>query len=98
MHRAPTVTRWPVGAPFIAPAKARLLRYRAYNVTMATFSIAGARLAPRTRATSGSSTWPSVGGRVAFVLAALVLLLSGGAPPPGLRVEQLAAARAFPLV
>ena len=32
------------------------------------------------------------------MLAALLLLLSGGTPPPGLRIEQLAAARAFPLV
>jgi len=38
------------------------------------------------------------GSRIAFWLAALVLLLSCGARPPELRVEQLAASRAFPLV
>ena len=65
---------------------------------MATFSLAGARVAVQERAHRRASTWTRLGGQIAFCLAALVLLVSGGAPPPGLRVEQMAASRAFPLV
>jgi hypothetical protein len=39
-----------------------------------------------------------VGASVAFGLAALVLLFSGGAPPSELRVQHMAAPRTFPLV
>ena len=67
---------------------------------MATFSLAAARVRV---GCAGAGTGPGgrraqVGSGVASGLAALVLLFSGGAPPPGLRVEQLAASRAFPLV
>jgi hypothetical protein len=67
---------------------------------MATFSITGARAATRVRAPvrGRAGAWARVGGQVAFCLAALVLLLSGGAPPAGLRIEQMAASLAFPLV
>jgi hypothetical protein len=65
---------------------------------MATFSLARARALARDRGPGRASTWARAGSQVAFCLAALVLLLSGGAPPAGLRIEQLAASRAFPLV
>jgi hypothetical protein len=65
---------------------------------MASSSLAGARALPRDRAPSRARGWARIASQVVFCLAALVLLLGGGAPPAGLRIEQLAASRAFPLV
>jgi hypothetical protein len=66
---------------------------------MATFSLADARARVAARATGrGLARRAGLGTSVALCLAALVLLFSGGPPPPGLRVEQLAASREFPIV
>jgi hypothetical protein len=65
---------------------------------MASFSLAAARALPRDRAPGRARGWARIASQFAFCLAALVLLLSGGAPPAGLRIEQMAASRAFPLV
>jgi hypothetical protein len=65
---------------------------------MATISLAHARALSRPRARGRARSWVTRGSYVAFWLAALVLLFSGGAPSPGLRVEQITEARAFPLV
>ncbi len=66
---------------------------------MAASSLADARTRIATRATGrGLARRAGLGSSVAFCLAALVLLFGGAAPPRELRVEQLAASRAFPLV
>jgi hypothetical protein len=66
---------------------------------MATFSLAAAHTRVSSRATGRELTRrASLGAIVAFWLAALVLLFSGGAPPRELRAQQMAASRAFPLV
>jgi hypothetical protein len=72
----------------------------AYNLEMATFSLAAARTRVAARAGGRGWAWrrAGLGSSVAFCLAALVLLCSGGAPPRELRVEQMAASRAFPIV
>ncbi|HZO26920.1 MAG TPA: hypothetical protein VFH48_13135 [Chloroflexota bacterium] len=66
---------------------------------MATSSLADARTRVVTPARGrASARWAGLGSSVAFCLAALLLLFGGGAPPRELRVEQMAASRAFPLV
>ena len=67
---------------------------------MATFSLDDARARVSSRAPGrGLARRAGLGSSLAFCLAALVLLFgSGAAPPPGLRAEQLAESRAFPLV
>jgi hypothetical protein len=65
---------------------------------MATFSLAPARALARSRASGRASSRSRTASAVVFWLAALVLLFSSGAPPSGLRIEQIVAARAFPLV
>src|SRR5687768_1362950 len=66
---------------------------------MATFSLADARPRVASRATGrGLARRAGFGSSVAFCLAALVLLFGGVVPPGGLRVEQIAASRAFPLM
>jgi hypothetical protein len=64
---------------------------------MATFSIA-ARAAVASRAPARTGLGARLASRVVLGLAALVLLLSGGAPPRELRVQQIAAPWTFPLV
>ena len=66
---------------------------------MATFSLADARTTVGVQATGRGLAWRAgLGSSVVLCLAALLLLLGGGAPSPGLRAEQLAESRAFPLV
>lgn len=68
-----------------------------YNFGMATSSLVAARTRDAVRAGGRGRPWVTLGSRILFLLAALVLLGSGTAPPPELRVQQVAASRAFPL-
>jgi hypothetical protein len=67
---------------------------------MATFPLAGAqtRADSRPAGSAQSRRWASIGSSIAFTIAALILPLTGGPQPRELRVEQLAASRAFPIV
>ena len=69
-----------------------------YNLHMATSTLAAARAQAAGRAGGRRRTWGTRGSRVLFVVAAVVLLLcTSAAQQPGLRVEQVAGSRAFPL-
>ena len=64
---------------------------------MATFPLAGARAQTQGLATGRAWTRTNLGAQAACWLLGLLLLFTSG-PPPELRVRQLAAPRAFPLV
>jgi hypothetical protein len=67
---------------------------------MATFSLAGTQTRADSRPAGSAQAWrrASIGSSVAGVLAALMLLFAGGPQPRELRIEQMAASRAFPIV